>query len=317
MHYRRGKGIETMHQAAYKYALSKGKRRDTRDAYLMLLPFLLLFSFFIVLPILSSIFLGFTYFDMIQMPQFLGVKNYVRMFLDDDVFLKALSNTVVFAVITGPIGYMSCFIFAWLINELPPRVRSVLTFIFYAPTISGSIYIMWTYIFSGDSYGLINGVLRNLGLINKPIQFLTDPKYVLSVIMLVQIWMSLGTAFLSFIAGLQNVDKQLYEAGAIDGIRNRWQELFYITLPSMGPQLQFGAVMQIGASFSVSQIAIALAGFPSTDNAATTIVTHIMDVGNLRYEMGYASAISVFLFAIMLFTNFLLRNILRAVTKDD
>lgn len=300
-----------------KYSLSGQKHRDTRDALLMLLPFLLLFCYFIVLPILSSIGLSFTYFDMVQPPQYIGIRNYIRMFLDDDVFLKSLSNTLVFAIITGPIGYISCLLFAWLINELPRRVRSFMTLVFYAPTISGSVYVMWTFIFSGDSYGLINGALRNLGLINKPIQFLTDPKYMLVIIMIVQIWMSLGTAFLSFIAGLQNVDRQLYEAGAIDGIKNRWQELFYITLPSMGPQLQFGAVMQIGASFSVSQIAIALTGFPSTDNAGSTIVTHIMDVGTLRYEMGYGSAISVFLFAIMLFTNFVLSNILRAVTKDD
>ena len=293
-------------------------RGEARDAYIMLAPFLLLFGFFILLPILASLVLSFTYFDMVQTPKFIGFDNYLRMFLDDDVFLKALSNTLVFALITGPLGYIICLIFAWLINEIHGKwLRAFMTFVFYAPTISGSIYVVWTYIFSGDSYGLVNGLLRQWGLITTPIQWLTDPQYILGIIILVQIWLSLGTAFLSFIAGLKNIDRQLYEAGAIDGIRNRWQELFHITLPSMGPQLQFGAVMQIGASFSVAGVAIAIAGNPSTDNAGATIVTHIIDMGNMRYEMGYASAFSFFLFAIMLFANFILRNILKAVTKED
>lgn len=295
----------------------KISNKDTRDAYIMLLPFLLLFGFFVILPILASVFLSFSYFDMIQMPKFIGVGNYVRMFLSDDVFLKAVSNTLIFAVVTGPLGYMACLMIAWLVNDLSKTMRTFMTFVFYAPSISGSVYVIWSYIFSGDSYGFVNGWLRKLGLISQPIQFLTDPAYTLQILMIVQLWLSLGTAFLSFIAGLQNVDTQMYEAGAIDGIRNRWQELFYITLPAMGPQLKFGAVMQIGASFSVAEISIALAGFPSTDNAGTTIVTHIMDVGNTRYEMGYASAISVFLFAIMIFTNFIVRKILKAITKED
>ena len=286
------------------------------EPYVMMAPFLVLFIFFTVIPIISSILLSFSYFDMIQMPQFVGIKNYSRMFLEDDIFIKALSNTLVFAIITGPISYLMCFSLAWLINDLDPRVRAVMTFLFYSPTISGSLYVIWTYIFSGDSYGFLNGTMMKYGIFEEPIQWLTDPGYTLSIVMLVQIWLSLGASFLSFIAGLQNVDKALYEAGAIDGIRNRWQELFYITLPSMGPQLQFGAVIQIGASFSVGAVAIALIGYPSTDYSAETIVTHIMDVGNLRFEMGYASAISVFLFALLLVTNYVLRGLLKKISKD-
>ena len=302
----------------HKAARLQTSRGDTRDAYLMLVPFLAFFGLFILIPIGASFALSFTYFDMVQMPQFVGIDNYLRMFLDDDVFLKALSNTMVLALITGPLGYIVCLVFAWLINEISNRyLRALMTFVFYAPTISGSIYVVWTYIFSGDSYGLINGFLRQMGLITTPIQWLTDPAYILTIIIIIQLWLSLGTSFLSFIAGLKNVDRQLYEAGAIDGVKNRWQELFYITLPSMGPQLQFGAVMQIGAAFSVAAVPIAIAGNPSTDNAGATLVTHIIDMGNMRYEMGYASAISFFLFAIMLFANYILRNILKAVIKED
>ena len=289
---------------------------DTRDAFIMLAPFLLLFVFFIVAPVVISIVLGFTYFDMIQLPSFVGLDNYIQLFLNDDGFIKALSNTMVFACITGPICYLISFIVAWMISFQKRALRTLITFLFYAPSISGNMYVIWSYIFSGDSYGVINAILMQFGFISTPIQWLTDADYILSVIIVVQIWMSLGTGFLSFIAGLQNIDKTMYEAGEIDGIKNRWQQLFYITMPSMGPQLQFGAVMQIASSFSVGSIAVALVGFPSTDDAANTIVTHIMDYGNLRYELGYACAISTVLFIIMMAANALITKLLKIVTKE-
>ncbi len=296
----------------------KRKNRDTvtRDAYVMLAPFLILFSFFMVIPILASIVLSFTYFDMVQFPAFVGVDNYIQLFLNDDGFIKAISNTLVFACITGPLCYIISFVVAWMISQQSRWLRTVVTFLFYAPSISGNLYVIWAYIFSGDSYGIVNGLLMQLGIISTPIQWLTDPKYVLSIIIIVQLWMSLGTGFLSFVAGLQNIDRTMYEAGEIDGVKNKWQQLFYITLPSMGPQLQFGAVMQIAASFSVSTVAVALAGFPSTDDAANTIVTHIMDYGNLRYELGYASAISVVLFFMMAVANKLLSSVIHKVAKE-
>ena len=274
-----------------------------RSCYLMIAPFFVLFFLFIVFPILGAGILSFTDFNMLEAPSFSGLQNYARMLFDDDVFLIALNNTLIFAVITGPLSYFACLIFAWLINELNPKLRALLTFIFYAPSISGMLFVMWGFIFSGDMYGYLNYALMNFGLIDEPVQWLTDTKTVLTVIIVVQIWMSLGTSFLSFIAGLQNVDRQLYEAAAVDGVRNRWQELFYVTLPSMGPQLLFGAVMQIGAAFSVSSICMTLAGFPSTDNAALTVVTHIYDYGNVRFEMGYACTVSIALFAIIMCVN--------------
>ena len=281
-----------------------GKRMyQYRACYAMIVPFLLLFGIFIVLPIAIAVFFSFTDFNMLEWPSLVGLENYIRLFLEDDVFLVSVRNTLIFAVITGPVSYFACLLFAWLINELDPRVRAVMTFFFYAPSISGTLYVMWSYIFSGDMYGWLNYLLMKMNLITEPIQWLSDPDTMLGVIIFIQIWMSLGTSFLSFIAGLQNVDKQLYEAAAVDGVRNRLQELIYVTLPSMGPQLMFGAVMQIGAAFSVSSICMTLAGFPSTDNAALTVVTYIYDHGNIRFEMGYACAISVVLFAFILLVN--------------
>ena len=221
------------------------------------------------------------------------------MFLEDDIFPKALSNTLVFAVITGPIGFFLAFMLAWLVNEFGPTTRTLLSFLFYAPALTGNVYFVWQILFSGDAYGYINSFLISFGLITDPIQWLKDPKYVLTIIVIVQLWLNLGTTFLANISGIQNVNPELYEAGAIDGIKNRWHELWYITLPSMKSILMFGMVMQIQAAFSVSAVPMTLAGFPSINYSAETIVTLLTDVGTTRYEMGYAAAISVVLFILM------------------
>lgn len=296
-----------------QYQWNLAKRRKL--CYLMVLPFMLAFIIFTVLPVLSAIGLSFTSFNMLSTPKFVGWDNYVRLFLDDEVFLIAVKNTIIFAVITGPLSYIACFLFAWLINMFKPAVRAVLTFVFYAPSISGNVYVIWTYLFSGDMYGLANGVLMQLGMIDEPIQWFTDPKYSLALIIVVQLWLSLGASFLTFIAGFQSIDSSLYEAGAIDGIKNRVQELLYITLPTMGPQLLFSAVMQIASAFSAGAISVSLAGFPSTDYSAHTVITHIMDYGNLRYEMGYACAVASVLTLAMLVTNSLIRKILKRYTN--
>ena len=276
-------------------------------------PYMLLFAAFTILPVVMSIIISFTYFNMLEYPKFIGWQNYSRLFLEDDVFLTAIKNTLLFAAITGPISYLACFIFAWIINELSPKLRALMTLIFYAPSISGNIYFIWQMIFSGDRYGIANGLLIRLGIILEPIQWLKTEAYILGIIILVQLWLSLGTGFLAFIAGLQTVDKTLYEAGAVDGIKNRWQELWFITLPSMKPQLMFGAVIQLTTSLAVADVSINLAGFPSVNYAAQTIVTHLIDFGTIRFEMGYASAIATVLFALMVGTNLVVQALLRRV----
>lgn len=277
----------------------RDKRRQKMLYLFMLAPFIILFFLFTVLPVISSVFLSFFDFDAVSSPKFIGLDNYSRMFLEDDIFPKALSNTLVFAVITGPIGFFLAFMLAWLVNEFGPTTRTLLSFLFYAPALTGNVYFVWQILFSGDAYGYINSFLISFGLITDPIQWLKDPKYVLTIIVIVQLWLSLGTTFLANISGIQNVNPELYEAGAIDGIKNRWHELWYITLPSMKSILMFGMVMQIQAAFSVSAVPMTLAGFPSINYSAETIVTLLTDVGTTRYEMGYAAAISVVLFILM------------------
>lgn len=284
-----------------------------KHLYILMAPYMILFLMFTVLPVVLSIIISFTYFNMLEMPKFVGWQNYTRLFLEDDIFLIALKNTLLFAAITGPVSYFACFIFAWIINELSPKWRAFMTLIFYAPSISGNVFFIWLLIFSGDRYGIINGLLIEIGILLEPIQWLKTEDYVLPIIILVQLWLSLGTGFLAFIAGLQTVDKTLYEAGAVDGIKNRWQELWYITLPSMKPQLMFGAVIQITTSLAVSDVSIQLAGFPSVNYAAETIVTHLMDFGTIRFEMGFASAIATVLFIIMIGSNIIVQKLLRRV----
>lgn len=291
------------------------RMRRNKVAYLLILPFFTLFFVFTVLPVISAFRYSFTYYNIFQEPIFLGLENYIKLFLYDDIYATALKNTIVFAIITAPTGYILGLLVAWFINELPRRVRSVCVLIFYAPSITGSAYTVWKLLFSSDSYGYVNAFLMRWGFISSPIQWFSDTRYILPLLIAVQIWMSLGTGFLSFVAGLKGVDRNLIEAGAIDGIRNRWQELWFITLPSIKPQLVFGAVLSITGAFSVCEISNNLAGSPSVKYAGHFIANHMQDYGSIRYEMGYACAIATVLFLMTLICNKFINIVLNRTIK--
>ncbi len=284
-----------------------------RISYLFVAPYVVLFAVFTVAPVVIAIVFSFTNFNILEPPQYAGLGNYTRLFMEDDIFLLSLKNTLIFAVITGPVSYILCFIVAWFINELSPKIRAIVTLIFYAPSISGNLFFIWSVIFSGDSYGYANGVLLKLGLISEPIQFFTNTNYMLPLCVIIVLWMSLGVSFLAFIAGFQGLDKSLFEAGAVDGIKNRWQELYYITLPSMKSQLRFSAVMSITASFGIGQTLDGLVGFPSTEYATHTVMNHLIDYGTIRFEMGYACAIATLLFIVMVASNLVVKRIISKV----
>jgi len=287
--------------------------KKNKTAYFMLFPFLILFIIFTVLPVLLSVIFSLTDFNMLEFPGWKGIDNYVDLFLNDDIFMLAVRNTLIFACITGPVSYILSLLVAWFVNELPPKIRAVVTLIFYAPSISGQVYLIWKTLFSSDAYGWANAVLMDLGLINAPILWFEDAAYVMPLCIVVALWTSLGTSFLSFIAGFQTVDRSMYEAAAVDGIKNRWQELWYITLPTMRPQMMFGAVLAITNSFGFGAVVDALCGFPSVDYAAHTIMHHLSDYGGARYEIGYASAIAVILFIIMFSSNIIIKKALSKV----
>ncbi len=286
---------------------------EERSSYIMIAPFMAMFLIFTVIPTIASLGLGFTDFNMLQTPSFVSLDNYRTLFLNDEVFIIAVRNTLIFALITGPLSYVICYVLAWFINELPGRFRAFMTLVFYVPSITGGAVGIWQYILSADRYGVLNSFLLNLGIIDAPIQWLMNPDYMMISCIIVQLWLSLGVSFLSFMAGFRTVDPTLYEAGAIDGIHNRFQEVWYLTLPQMKPQLLFGAVMQIAGSFAVGSIQEVLCGNPSTDYAVHTIMNHISDYGGIRYEMGYACAMSTVLLLVMLLTN----KFINKVLSDD
>ncbi len=287
--------------------------KKSKASYIMMAPYFILFFFFTVLPVVMAVGFSFTYYNMLEMPTFVGWKNYIKLFLEDDIFMKSLKNTLLLAVVTGPVSYMLCLLFAWIIKEFKGKLRAFLTLIFYAPSICGNAYIVWNLILTGDRYGYLNGILLKLGILDEAVQWMQTEKYVLPFLIVVQLWLSLGTGFLSFIAGLQTVDKSMYEAAALDGVKNRWQELWYVTLPAMKPQLMFGAVMQITSSFAIADVSLNLAGNPSVNYAGATVVTHLLDYGTVRLEMGYASAIATILFLLMVGSNQLVQKLLRRV----
>ena len=289
------------------------RRRNNIEGVLFSAPYLILFILFTVIPVLIAIFLSFTRYNILQAPAFVGLENYITLFVKDEIFPVAFKNTLIFAAVTGPISYLLCFFFAWCLNELTPKVRAVFTFFLYAPSISGNAYLVWTLIFSSDKYGYANGLLLNLGMIYEPINWFRNTDYVVPLILIIIIWMSLGNSFLVFIAGFQGIDHSLYEAAAMDGVKNRWQELWYVTLPSMKPQLMFSAVMSITSAFSIGDVISGLAGFPSVNYVAHTMQLHLQDYGNTRFEMGYASAIATLLFLMMVFTNTIINRLLRRV----
>ena len=289
------------------------KHSEEISAYAFALPFLILFTIFTVIPVVISVFLSFTDFNMLQTPQFVFTSNYTTLILDDDIFIKALSNTLLFAVIIGPGGYLLCFFFAWCLNELNAKIRSLFLLCLYAPSISGNAYLIWTLIFNGDSYGYLNGLLLNLGIIYEPIRFFNNTQYMVPLVIVVLLWMSLGTSLLVFVAGFQGIDRSLYEAAAVDGMKNRWQELWFITLPAMKPQLLSSAVMSITSAFGIGDAITGLTGNPSTKYAAHTLMHHLQDYGNTRFEMGYACAIATILFILMVGTNKIIQKLLANV----
>ena len=284
-----------------------------RQHYVMLLPFFAIFAVFTIWPVVMSVVLSFTSYNVFQTPQFVGWRNYIDLFVNDDVFPTALRNTLVFSLFTGPMGFLLSMFLAWVINELPRGVRELMTLVFYAPSIAGNAFAVWLLIFDGDIYGYLNSLLMRLGAISEPIQWLTDPKYMMAVVVVVQLWLSMGTSFLTMRAGFNTVDRQYYEAAAVDGVRDRWQELWFVTIPIMVPHLMLSAVLSITAAFGAYNVATVMTGFPSTNYATHTIVHHMVDYAYIRFDRGYACAIATVLFAGCWLLNFVIGRALRKV----
>lgn len=284
----------------------RNQRADKISTLLLLLPYILLFSTFIIIPVVVSMLLSFTYFDLIQSPRLAdlyGMYNYVVLITQDENFLRyVIPNTIKYSIIVGPGGYVLSFVMAWMLSQVPAKPRKWISLAMYTPSMVGGVFIavIWKTMFSGDNSGYINAFLLDNGFIDEAIQFLQSPEYLLNIMIFVSLWGSMGIGFLAMLAGLLNVDKTLYEAALVDGIKNRFQEIVYITIPQMKPQMLFGAVMAIVGAFNTGYIGVALSGAnPTPQYSGQLILNHIEDYGFIRYEMGYAAAISVVLLLIV------------------
>ena len=294
-------------------------RTKKSTPYLFLAPYLVLFSVFIIIPTVMAVALSFTNYNAVQTPQFVGLTNYINLLTQDTIFLQyVLPNTVLFALIVGPVGYMLAFFLAWSLSQLPKLPRTILALIIYSPsmTMGVAMTVMWRVVFLGDQSGIANYVLTQLGVITEPIVWMLDTTYILPIVIVVALWSSMGVGFLAMLAGLLNVSPELYEAAAIDGVRNRFQEVVYITIPAMKPQMLFGAVMSVVGAFQSGNIGVMLTGSnPTPQYAAQLMVNHIEDYGFTRYEMGYAAAVSVALLGFIYAFSYVARRLFGS--KDD
>ena len=287
--------------------------KGNRTTVIFLAPYVLMFFVFIVLPIVVAMVFSFTYYNGVSKPEFVGLSNYVYLFTQDSVFMrKILPNTLLFAIIVGPGGYILSFILAWILSQITKLPRTILALIIYSPSMTSGVAmtVLWKIIFSGDEQGYLNAILLDMNIIAEPIQWLQSPEYLMPVMIIVTLWSSMGIGFLAMLSGLLNVDKEQYEAAYLDGVSNRIQEIFYITIPNMKSQMLFGAVMAIVSAFSAGAIGVQLSGSnPTPQNAGQLVVNHIEDYGILRKELGMSAALSVILLIIVyifnrLFTRF-------------
>ncbi len=286
-----------------------------RQHYIMLIPFFLIFIVFTVWPVIMSVILSFTNYNVFETPKFVGWDNYVNLLVNDDVFVTAFRNTIVFAIFTGPVSFFVSMFLAWIINELPKGIRELMTLVFYAPSISGNAFAVWMLIFNGDIYGYLNSFLLRLGFVSEPIIWLKDTRYMMAVVIIVQLWVSLGTSFLTMRAGFSTVDRSIVEAGLVDGIKNRFQELWHITLPAMTPHLILSVILSITGAFGAEAVITAMTGFPSTGYATHTIMHHLRDYGFIRFQRGYACAIAVILFLLCIAVNRLAQILVKRIGK--
>ncbi|MFC5530502.1 carbohydrate ABC transporter permease [Cohnella yongneupensis] len=290
-----------------------------RISYLFIAPFLIAFIVFTIIPVAMAVGLSFTYFNAIEFPTFAGWMNYQSLFSQDLVFLRdVLPNTFKFALFVGPVSYMLAFLLAWLISQLPRTIRTVYALAIYTPslTMGAAMVIIWQVMFTGDRTGYINAMLLRWNIVDSPILFVTDKDYLLNVMITVSIWSGMGVGFLALLAGILNIDRTLYEAARIDGMKSRLQEIMYITIPMMKPQMLFAAVMSLSQTLKAGDIGVQLSGQnPTPGYAGQLILNHVQDYGFIRYELGYASAVSVIMLLMMLLITKLCWSLLG--TKED
>lgn len=274
--------------------------RKMMPGYLFILPAVLLISVFVFLPIIASLFLSFTQYNVLQPPKWVGLNNYYRLIFEDPLFWIAVRNTVLYVAGTVPVCVMISLLLAVWVDSVKIRfMKYLFRTVYFLPTITAivAISVVWKWLYAGGTYGLINFVLMKLGI--PPVDWLTNPHTTLPAIMVMSIWGGVGYNFIIFLAGLQGIPRTIYEAAEIDGasgFRNFW----HITLPLLRPAIVFVVLMSVIGSFQVfDQVYILTQGTEYVGgvlHSALTIVTYLYERGFERFEMGYASAIAYMLF---------------------
>jgi multiple sugar transport system permease protein len=291
-------------------------KMDKHAVFWLQLPFIVLFLLFIIIPTVVAFVLSFTDFNSIQSPNWVGAENYINILTNDDVFAgHALPNTIKFAIIVGVFGYILSFVLAWILAQVPRVPRTIMAAMLYLPSMTGPTMMqnVWQIIFAGDKVGYLNALLLKLDIIQTPIIWLSDSNYIMTIMIVVSLWSCMGIGFLSMLAGILNVNRELYEAAHIDGVSNRLQEVIYVTIPAIKPHMMFGAIMSIVNAFQNANIGVQLSGAnPTPGYGGQLLITHADEHAFVRYEMGYSAAISV----IVLIIIWVISQLSKKVFKD-
>ena len=291
-------------------------KMDKHAVFWLQLPFIVLFLLFIIIPTVVAFVLSFTDFNSIQSPNWVGAENYINILTNDDVFAgHALPNTIKFAIIVGVFGYILSFVLAWILAQVPRVPRTIMAAMLYLPSMTGPTMMqnVWQIIFAGDKVGYLNALLLKLDIIQTPIIWLSDSNYIMTIMIVVSLWSCMGIGFLSMLAGILNVNRELYEAAHIDGVSNRLQEVIYVTIPAIKPHMMFGAIMSLVIAFQNANIGGLLSGAnPTPGYGGQLLITHADEHAFVRYEMGYSAAISV----IVLIIIWVISQLSKKVFKD-
>jgi putative chitobiose transport system permease protein len=273
-------------------------KRFSLTPYLFLAPALVIISVFILYPTAAVVYYSFTEYNIVRPPEWVGLQNYERLWRDP-IFWKALSNSFLYLIVTPTLIVLSIAL-AIVVNRPLPGVN-VFRALYYIPVISGTIAvgIAWRWLFDTNG-GLINGILVSLGILEQPVQWLAEPAFTLPIAMLLTIWIGLGYYMMVFLAGLQNIPEDLYDAAVIDGC-NGFQKHWYVTLPGLRPQIVFVAVISSLAAIEVfNEIFVITGGLGGILNSGVTMVFYLWRQAFRLQNAGYASAIAMVLLLITL-----------------
>ena len=272
--------------------------RRTWSAYAFIAPGILMILVFTVFAIAFSFWISFHDWELVSPAKpFVGLDNY-RDLADDPRFTKALVNTAYYTFVSVPLGMIVGLMLALLLNK-EMRARSLFRTLFFVPSITPFVIaaIIWKWIYNAD-FGLLNYYLEKLHLIDKPLLWLADPNLAMPAIILMSVWSGAGGTMLLYLAGLQGIPPELYEAAKVDGA-GPFQRLRHITIPMLAPTTAFLFVVGVIGSFQIFvQIFVMTSGGPL--DKTTTIAFYIYQTGFKFFDMGYAAAISYVLFAILL-----------------